>query len=214
MKEDGLKYLETKKCPICKKHFTVLYPHLWRYKNQNTYFCSWKCLRVNEKEGENSIMTRMKKDGTPAKKTGRKPATEPKTLGDVLENCAKAADEFFGACEDMGVLKPEKVSADKQKEKDDAARAARMAIIDRVNAMHMGEERTYAPVEVMGHPVRAIEIEPFGLFFYDHKHKWIDWTTAEGEEISMTPQQWWDFAYSIPEMFAILGVDPHEKSHS
>ena len=42
-------------CPVCRKHFWVMYPHLWAYKrgyglNQQVYFCSWKCLRTDEKK--------------------------------------------------------------------------------------------------------------------------------------------------------------------
>ena len=57
-------------CSQCGKEFTVLYPELWAYKAKNKWFCTWKCLRKDEK-GENDM--RMKKDGTPAAKPGRKP---------------------------------------------------------------------------------------------------------------------------------------------
>ena len=41
------------KCPVCKKHFDVLWPHLWAYKTEKgRYYCSWKCLRASEKKGE------------------------------------------------------------------------------------------------------------------------------------------------------------------
>ena len=36
-------------CPECSKEFDVLYPDLWRYKREKTYYCSWKCLRATEK---------------------------------------------------------------------------------------------------------------------------------------------------------------------
>jgi len=107
---------------------------------------------------------------------------------------------------------PEKVEV--KKPETDGARAARLAIIDRVNAMHMNEDWTSEPVEIMGYPIRAVERKPLGLFFYDSKHHKIDWTTPEGDEISLSPTWWWDLAETIPEVFAILGVDPHEKSHS
>ena len=59
------------KCSWCGKEFTVLYPDLWAYKVGKKWFCTWKCLRADEKKGEDE-MPRMKKDGTPAKKPGRK----------------------------------------------------------------------------------------------------------------------------------------------
>lgn len=56
-------------CSWCGKEFTVLYPDLWAYKVGKKWFCTWKCLRADEKKGEDE-MPRMKKDGTPAKKPG------------------------------------------------------------------------------------------------------------------------------------------------
>ena len=53
-----------KKCPICGKGFAVLYPNRWAYKrartsSQFTYFCSWKCLRANEKRKDNGKMKKL-----------------------------------------------------------------------------------------------------------------------------------------------------------
>ena len=56
-------------CNWCKKEFTVLYPDLWAYRVGKKWFCTWKCLRADEKKGEDE-MARMKKDGAPAKKPG------------------------------------------------------------------------------------------------------------------------------------------------
>ena len=67
-------------CSWCKKEFTVLYPDLWAYRvGKKKWFCTWKCLRADEKKGENE-MPRMKKDGTPAKKPGQR-----KTKKSLLE---------------------------------------------------------------------------------------------------------------------------------
>lgn len=59
------------KCPVCGKAFDVLWPQLWRYRENRQYICTWKCLRQKRKEEEE--MAKMKKDGTPAKKPGPKP---------------------------------------------------------------------------------------------------------------------------------------------
>ena len=56
-------------CSQCGKDFSMLYPHLWRYKTGNKLFCSWHCLRADERKEDNE-MARLKKDGTPAKKPG------------------------------------------------------------------------------------------------------------------------------------------------
>ena len=62
------------KCSWCGKEFTVLYPDMWRYKANKKWFCTWKCLRADEKGDKE--MPRMKKDGTPAKKPGPKSERE------------------------------------------------------------------------------------------------------------------------------------------
>ena len=62
---EGASWLEARRCKNCGKTFAVLYPHLWRYKDdKGKYFCSWRCLREDErKEAENM----KKKDGAPIK---------------------------------------------------------------------------------------------------------------------------------------------------
>lgn len=45
-----------KRCPICKKELDIFRPEMWAYKSGKVgyvrYFCSWKCLRENEKRTE------------------------------------------------------------------------------------------------------------------------------------------------------------------
>ena len=57
------------RCSECGKHFDILYPDLWAYKTGSKIFCSWHCLRADERKEEDE-MARLKKDGTPAKKPG------------------------------------------------------------------------------------------------------------------------------------------------
>ena len=61
-----------KKCPVCGKEFDVLWPELWRYREGSAYICTWKCLRQLRKEAEEKMYTKVKKDGTPTKKSGPK----------------------------------------------------------------------------------------------------------------------------------------------
>ena len=77
-------------CPVCGKAFDVLWPHLWKYKNGNSFICTWKCLRKIEKEAEE--MEKMKKDGTPAKKPGPKPKKE--FVAEKIWQAPEEADPF------------------------------------------------------------------------------------------------------------------------
>lgn len=55
---EALEFACEKLCPVCGKKFPVLRPHMWAYKerkpNSSNYrfFCSWKCLRADEKRKE------------------------------------------------------------------------------------------------------------------------------------------------------------------
>ena len=68
------------KSPVCGKLFWCDYPNLWRYKREKTYLCSWSCLRkYDERKGaKNMAYSKIRKDGTPAKKPGGKKKEEPK----------------------------------------------------------------------------------------------------------------------------------------
>ena len=62
---EGASWLEARRCKNCGKTFAVLYPHLWRYKDdKGKYFCSWRCLREDERKEAEDMK---KKDGAPIK---------------------------------------------------------------------------------------------------------------------------------------------------
>ena len=75
-----------KKCPVCGKEFDVLWPDLWRYREGSAYICTWKCLRQLRKEAEEKVYTKVKKDGTPAKKSG------PKTTARKIDIAPKSTE--------------------------------------------------------------------------------------------------------------------------
>ena len=47
-------------CPVCGKAFDVLWPHMWAYKRESRYICSWKCLRAYDKPTETRSEENMK----------------------------------------------------------------------------------------------------------------------------------------------------------
>ena len=63
------------RCSECGKHFDILYPDLWAYKTGSKIFCSWHCLRADERKEEDE-MARLKKDGTPWGKPGPRKTTK------------------------------------------------------------------------------------------------------------------------------------------
>lgn len=70
-----------KRCKECGKEFAVITPERWAYKrtvqqsatgSRYIFWCSWGCLRANEKKEENKKMIKEQEK----KKPGRKPRTE------------------------------------------------------------------------------------------------------------------------------------------
>ena len=75
-----------KKCPVCGKEFDVLWPDLWAYRENGRFICTWKCLRQLRKEADEKMYTKVKKDGTPAKKAG------PKTTARKVDIAPKSTE--------------------------------------------------------------------------------------------------------------------------
>ena len=86
------------KCRICGKEFEVLYPELWRYVRAKRYLCSWKCLRLYDQKGSKDMYTKVKKDGTPAKKPGPAPKmiTDPDVEAKLPDVDLTTKPEDFG----------------------------------------------------------------------------------------------------------------------
>ena len=180
-----LDFLEARKCAVCGKDFAVLYPHLWRYKEpcggkgHYRYFCSWKCLRANEKnQKEKTDMEKLKKDGTPAKKPGPKPKTG--TLEEAMSGMADAAADFFEKCGDMGleVGAPEPV------------------------------RKITKPLTYDGFTVNAIKRD-YGRYAIDtfNGTEYLDYETNDGEEISMPVEAWKEFLKELYLAAKVLGVE-------
>ena len=209
-----MEWIEDRVCTVCGKRFSVLYPHLWRYKEpcggngHYRYFCSWKCLRANEKGVED--MEKLKKDGTPAKKPGPKPKTKTpeqvpeirldgpikiktpdagmieietpvaETLGDALNGMADAAADFFEKCGDMGleVGAPEPV------------------------------RKVTKPLAYDGFTVTAIKRD-YGRYARDtfNGTEYLDYETNDGEEISMPVETWKEFLKELYLAAKVLGVE-------
>lgn len=68
----------------------------------------------------------------------------------------------------------------------------------------MKDERK--PVNYDGYEVSAIRSEALGEFYFDRKFNSLDWRTAEGEEIGMSPDGWKMLMNELPKIMGILGI--------
>ena len=197
-----------KVCPVCGKLTVIHWPEHWVWKRGSSYYCGENCIsiditrdiktlnEVQRRRRSALIMAKLKKDGTPAKKPGPKPKKievpeKPKnietpevSLADAMTGMQDAADKFFGTCADMGL----------KTNTEDDAEAKTFTDFGKV----IREER---------YTVTAIRYQEIGEFYYDHKYNAIDWRTAEGEEISMSPTGWKILIRDLPEVMKVLGVE-------
>ena len=105
---------------------------------------------------------------------------KPVSLADAMAGMQTATDIFFGACEDAGL---------------------------RLNAETPEAPKKNVPLQYDDYTVCCIESKTFGRFYWDRDHNHLDWTTAEGEEISFTPTGWKKFLEELPKVAEILGVE-------
>ena len=204
-------------------------------KNGSTrYYCSWKCIREldkkeerkcgnvrickeeNEKEAIRIFLEggdqlkylegigikapsvkwyeiRQKlKDTDPElyAKTGRKTVETPEgTLADAMDGMKGATDKFFGACKEMGLK------------------------LQTPELVEPKVPKITKPLNYDGMTVRAVEGD-FGTYNYS-RQKWngsderdyIDYSSREGDELSMTVEQWRKFLAELRHAARILGVE-------
>lgn len=137
----------------------------------------WSFIKNRIKEEDPELWAKL-----PARINGKKTGPKPKTAGDAMNAMQEAADHFFGECDRLlGKDEPEQIETP--------------------------EAPKRAPLQYDGYTVCCVESKTFGRFFWDRDHNHLDWTTAEGEEVSFTPTGWRKFLEEIPKVAEILGVE-------
>lgn len=183
-----------KTCAICGKEIDILYPEYWRFKrggtptNPKAWLCSWKCLRIwddPKKRKEAEEMARMKKDGTPAAKPGRKPKEEKPKV--ILQYDESIREEYRKEQEAMAA------AVEQPQPETEWIPAAEV----------YGEQEK--PAEEKWE-VTAIRSEEWGEFYFDEKHRCIDWRHPGGEEVSLPLADWVRLPEVIPQILKMLGV--------
>ena len=67
------------------------------------------------------------------------------------------------------------------------------------------------PLQYNGYDVCCIRGK-YGEFYWDKTHGYMDWRTNDGDEVSMKPEAWMEFATEeVQKVMAILGAMPEEK---
>ena len=201
-------YLIDRICPECHKTFTVLHPDQWAYKAKPyTFFCSWRCLRATQKRKEENRMKKVETKRTRMKPEEMAEAVRLWRTGDPglnqyltdhgithitkWKNNQKAR---YGKAEPVSTVKVDGPLRIETKEPE------KVKVVPK-------ESEKQVPLQYDGYTVCCIESKTFGRFYWDRDHNHLDWTTAEGEEVSFTPAGWKMFLEELPKVAEILGVE-------
>lgn len=217
-----------KNCPICGKAFDVLYPDIWRYKRNNRFICSWKCIRLFDRKEERQVKervsvkrTRMNRDDM-AEAVRMWKANDPGLdqyltdhgithIGKWKQNAKiryreKPADygqpiPGFGPWDEepAATLKVDGPLKIETKEPEKVK-------VERLHELPEVEEK-YSPDLFDKYQTVTIRHPNLGVFYYDQKFHCIDWRSEEGDEISLSLQAWSELHKDLPEIFKRLGVE-------
>lgn len=191
-----------KNCPICGKAFDVLYPDIWRYKRNNRFICSWKCIRLFDGKEEKQVKERVSVKKT---RMNRDDMAEAVRMWKANDPCL---DQYLT---DHGITH---IGKWKQNARDRYGIAAPATV--KVDGPIRIETETPEKVEVLtvGTPVPPpFEYKTTGIsteagdFQYYRKQGFLDWTTLDGTAVSMSLVEWDALMRVFPEVVRVLGVD-------
>ena len=174
-------------CDFCGRRWFAHWPEFWPYRYKDEIYCSENCricsaTLIKLGNGEKKLMTRMKKDGTPAKKPGRKPTIK-------LD----------------GELKIETPEAKKVEIVETPENVVKVIETPQLKLKPGLRGLNHSDFEVS-----AIRHPQLGEFYYDQKFGMVDWRRPEGDEISMSPKNWKELYLLIPDVMGILRVPDDE----
>ena len=115
----------------------------------------------------------------------------------AMEEMKNAADEFFGKCEEAGL-------------KIDGAIKIEATDSEKVDVVPAAPRIT-EPVHYDGFAVRCVERE-YGTYYRDitRNGDYLDYENKDGDELSMTIEQWRGFLKELKQAAKVLGVDLDE----
>jgi len=216
---DSTDWLDVKECPVCQKHFSVLYPSLWRYKRGTgkkfMYFCRYSCMKEYDGRKEarkvKKVTLEEKKKAVSIALEGGNPIDYLKTLGVTNLTTSWTTIRKYYEKKDPETFKKLPVSYGK------TAKATNQDLDPAENAEADQEteapEDDFAPVEESRYnwepfvyETSAIRIKDLGEFYHDRKFNAIDWRAPDGAETSLSPDGWRNLHDAIPDMLSVLGA--------
>lgn len=225
----------TKTCAQCGREFGVSYPDQWAYKTgaaRKKFFCSWSCLRQAETEGKIN-MTKLTLDD---KNYAVKIALDGGNPLEYIRACGvkNAAESWMKIKNDLKLKDPETweklpkrlPQVKKEEAVPDPATMVQGSVRPvltqksieetflKVKDITPKEIQKHMKPEVLDHPVlysgfvvTAVEGE-YGRYFHDKTSigDYIDYESKDGDELSLTVDQWREFLKELHRAAEALGV--------
>ena len=212
-----------KNCPICGKAFDVLYPDIWRYKRNNRFICSWKCIRLFDGKEERQVKervsvkrTRMSRDDM-AEAVRMWKANDPGLDQYLTDHGITHIGKWKQNARDRyGVATPATVKVDGPL-RIETPEAHNVDIVETPEEPKQVIELHGIDTDIVAMnkqcnfndrcTVSAIRVKDLGEFYYDKKFTSIDWRTPAGDEVSLGPAWWAQLAEDLPFILQKLGVN-------
>jgi hypothetical protein len=198
-----------KNCPICGKAFDVLYPDIWRYKRNNRFLCSWKCIRLFDGKEEKQVKERVSVKRT---RMGRDDMAEAVRMWKAND---PGLDQYLtdhgithickwkqNARDRYGVAAPATVKVDGPL-RIETPETNKVEVVETPEKSRVAMKPVPPPIE---YRVTGISTTA-GDFRYMKRLGYIDWTTLTGETISMNLEEWKELMKVWPFVLKVLEVE-------
>lgn len=211
-------------CPVCRKGFEVMWPHLWAYREGKHYLCTWKCLRrmregseeepMEDKRGSR-LTEDQKEQAVDIALKGGSPLRFLKECGCKNPSTAWQSVLRWAAKQDWDDDVMSKLPVDfRGKGKVKVPEQVPEVKIDGPIRIQTVEPEKVTFVDTIPLPkVSGIEYRMTGIsteagdFQYFRKQGFIDWTTLDGTCVSMNLEEWKALMKVLPEVIRLLGVE-------
>ena len=216
-------------CPICGRNHVITWPEFWPYRRQETLFCSDQCMDIydvrlmnkkngwvqgSKKKGKKTMgYTKIKKDGSPAKKSGPKPKNA-KAPDDAVTKAALQHPECpIVAPVSPVVMEPvgEKF-ADQLKGNEAIEMPTAEEVIPNELKKHMmpgvlkkREKMFSLPAICDGFEVVGIRGQ-YGVYRANDEVNYFDFQPFGGE-LCMSPEEWHEQLDELKRAAKVLGVE-------
>ena len=204
------------KCAQCGKKSVVLYPHLWAYKRETKFFCSWSCLRAYDKQRREKIVKitpEMKKQAVEAALTGVNPVEflkeqnvkAPGTVWYHIREWLKKTDPAR-----YQLIPADFKPSDKLKDQPPVVKVTGPIRIETPEANQVEVVEKQARKKKLEYKITGIQTE-IGDFQYFKKVGYIDWTFADNPTVSLNLGEWAALMEIFPRVKEILEVPDNDE---